>query len=840
MKQQLFTSTAAAVVLASIWAAPAMAQDSDAPQADTGGIADIVVTATRRSEKMQDVPVTVQALGAEQLAERGITNFDQLLTELPQVHAGGRGPGQKTISIRGLSLSQVAIQTSAVAGASPTVALYLDDASVSVPGRNLDVYVTDLERVEVLEGPQGTLFGASAEGGAIRYITNKPNLSKFQAGFTLTGATTPGHAFSGAANGYVNIPIIEDTLALRASAFVDRQGGYIDNVYGTFQMPLELTNADGTAAICLPGAPATPACIARHGAAGAAARAALPAATRPTINNAAFARDDFNSATYTGGRIALRWAPSPDWTITVQDMYQTLDAEGVFQYDPALGDLKVMRFSPDTNHDEFNQVQWSVEGKMGGLDLVYTGSYLSRRVDQKFDYTRYAAVGPYAPYYICSYPGYATCATPRMTYLDKSRSNRFTQEFRIATPSDKRIRMQAGVYFDRAKVFADGVWYYEGAAVQGFNGQIPGGNDKINNYVRPAGGVYFNDAERGESQFALFGEASVDITSKLTLTAGIRWYSQETSLRGSVNCGFRGATAPNGNTCGGGNYAVSLAGISPSTEKGTTPKVTLSYKPNDDMLFYATFSEGYRPGGFNRRGGATNDPNFFIPKTYQSDGVKNYEFGWKLQMANNRIRWNGAAFLIDWTGIPVSIYSPAISNSTFVLNGPNARIKGITTDLVWRATPDFTITANLAFNDSELTDYASTPAGFRPQPGDGPLALTFVPLGSPLALAPSWQGGMRMRYEHEGTSGTTFFAQAGGQFVGTSFTSTIKPQNFKLPAYAQFDLSAGFKRESWTAEMFVSNLTDKRATTFESNSDNIRLNSTIRPRTIGLRLGYTY
>ena len=821
MKQQLFTTTAAAVVMAGLWAAPAMAQTTEAPQADTGGIADIVVTAARRSEKMQDVPVTVQALGSEQLTERGITNFDQLLTELPQVHAGGRGPGQKTVSIRGLSLAQVAIQTSAIAGASPTVAIYLDDASVSVPGRNLDVYVTDLARVEVLEGPQGTLFGASAEGGAIRYITNKPNFSKFQAGFTITGATTPGHAYSGSANGYINIPIIEGTLAFRATAFVDRQGGYIDNVYATYQMPLVGRNGDGTVAFTL--APGTP---------------------RPVINNAPFARNDFNPATYTGGRVSLSWSPAPDWTITVQDMYQVLDAEGVFQYDPTLGDLKISRFSPDTNHDEFNQVQWSVEGKLAGLDLVYTGSYLDRKVDQKFDYTRYAGVGPYAPYYICAYPGYATCATPRMTYIDKSRSNRFTQEFRIATPADKRVRMQAGVYYDKAKVFADNVFYYEGAAAQGYIGQRAGGGDIITDYIRPDGGVYFNDAERGESQFALFGEASIDITPKLTLTAGIRWYSQEVSLRGSVNCGgafsTKAGVLPNGHTCGSGNYAVSLAGKSPSTEKGTTPKVTLSYKPNDDMLFFATYSQGYRPGGFNRRGGPSRDPNFTIPFTYQSDGVTNYEFGWKMQFANNTVRWNGSAFLIDWTGIPVSIYSPRISNSTFVLNGPDARVKGITTDLVWRATPDFTITGNLAYNDSKLTDYASTPVGFRPQPGDGPLALTFVPLGSPLALAPRWQGGMRFRYEHEATSGTTFFTQVGGQFVGTSFTSTIKPQNFRLPGYAQFDASAGFKRDGWTAELFIANLTDKRPLTYVSQGENLNLNSTIRPRTIGLRLNYNY
>lgn len=817
MKQQLFTTTAAAVVLASLWAAPALAQDAQTAEADDGGIKDIVVTATRRSEKMQDVPVTVQALGGAELKERGITNFDQLLTELPQVHQGGRGPGQQTVTIRGLSLAQVSIQATAVAGPDPNVAIYLDDASVAMPGRNLDVYVTDLERVEVLEGPQGTLFGASAEGGAIRYITNKPNLSRFQAGFTLTGAVTPGHARSGSANGYINIPIIEGSLAFRATAFVDHMGGYIDNVYGTYQMPLTGYNADGTVAFSLPAG-----------------------STRPIINNAAFARNDFNSATYTGGRASIRWEPVPDWTITVQDMYQTLEAEGVFQYDPTLGDLKVMRFSPDTNHDEFNQVQWSVEGKLGGLDLVYTGSYLNRKVDQKFDYTRYSSVGPYAPYYICSYPGYSTCATPRMTYIDKSRTTRFSQEFRVSTPAANRVRLQAGVYYDNAKVIADNVWYYEGAAVQGFHGQIPGGNDKITNYVRPDGGVYFNDAERGESQFALFGEASFDITSQLTLTAGIRWYSQDTSLRGSVNCGVLGApTLPNGHVCGSGNYALSLAGKSPANEKGTTPKVTLSYKPNDDMLFYATYSEGYRPGGFNRRGGPAK-LGFTVPFTYQSDGIKNYEFGWKLDFANHTVRWNGSAFLIDWTGIPVSIYAPAISNSTFVLNGPNARVKGITTDLVWRATPDFTITGNLAYNDSKLTDYASTPPSFQAQPGGGPQDLTFVPLGSPLALAPHWQGGVRLRYEHEASSGTTFFAQAGGQFVGSSFTSTVKPANFKLPGYAQFDMSAGFKRENWTAELFVANLTDKRAITYISQGDNINLNSTIRPRTIGVRLNYSY
>ncbi|MDE2437397.1 MAG: TonB-dependent receptor, partial [Sphingomonadales bacterium] len=360
-------------------------------------------------------------------------------------------------------------------------------------------------------------------------------------------------------------------------------------------------------------------------------------------------------------------------------------------------------------------------------------------------------------------------------------------------------------------------------------------------YVRPDGGVYFNDGLRGESQFALFGEANFDITRQLTLTAGLRWYNQETELRGSVNCGLLGVpTLPTGHVCGSGNYAISLAGKSPHHEKGYTPKVTLSYKPHDGMLFYATYSEGYRPGGFNRRSGASRVPGFNIPSTYSSDGVKNYEVGWKTQFANNRIRWNGSAFLIDWKDIPVSIYSPAISNSTFVLNGPSARVKGITSDLVWRATPELTVTGNIAWNDSKLTDYGSTPVQFQAHAGDPARALTFVPLGSPLSLAPHWQGGLRLRYEHENGSGSKFYGQVGGQFVGSSYTSTVKVSNYLLPSYAQFDASIGVKRDTWMVELFGTNLTDKRAITYVANGDNLALNSTIRPRTIGLRFNWNY
>ena len=139
-----------------------------------------------------------------------------------------------------------------------------------------------------------------------------------------------------------------------------------------------------------------------------------------------------------------------------------------------------------------------------------------------------------------------------------------------------------------------------------------------------------------------------------------------------------------------------------------------------------------------------------------------------------------------------------------------------------------------------MTSYGATPVSFQSRSTDGPRALTFVPLGSPLALAPKWQGGLRARYEHETASDTTFFGQAGMQFSSSSFTSTIKTTNFKLAGYAQFDASVGAKKDSWTAELYVTNLTDKRVETYRSIDDNIQLNSTNRPRTIGLRFNWNY
>ncbi len=240
MKTRWKLSTAA-FVLASFGAGgtQAIAQSSAAAGAEENdrGIADIIVTATRREESLNKIPLAVQALSGDALADLNITKFDKLIEYLPNVRTASRGPGASSIFIRGLSTDSPGLQVSGTAGAQPTVALYINDAPASLVGRNLDLYAVDLQRVEVLAGPQGTLFGASAMGGAVRYITNKPDASAFHTGFNASYAFTKSGKESVAGDAFINVPIIQDKLAIRAVIYTDRQGGYIDNVAGEFQMP---------------------------------------------------------------------------------------------------------------------------------------------------------------------------------------------------------------------------------------------------------------------------------------------------------------------------------------------------------------------------------------------------------------------------------------------------------------------------------------------------------------------------------------------------------------------------------------------------------------------------
>jgi iron complex outermembrane receptor protein len=245
---------------------PATSTGAEATEPSADALATVTVTAQRRTENIQDVPIAMQALTAQTLQQLNVSTFDDFLRYLPNVTSASNGPGQNEVFMRGLSAGSQASQGSGSTGVWPNVAIYLDNQSGQLPGRNLDIYAADINRVEVLEGPQGTLFGAGAEAGAIRYITNEPKLDATEANVKAGYGTTAHGDPNSDITAVLNLPLIADTMAVRAVVYDDRRGGYIDNVPATFTRkdtdvgihrwaaPVQ-TDSPTTASACRPAVP---------------------------------------------------------------------------------------------------------------------------------------------------------------------------------------------------------------------------------------------------------------------------------------------------------------------------------------------------------------------------------------------------------------------------------------------------------------------------------------------------------------------------------------------------------------------------------------------------------
>jgi len=294
--------------------------DTTADTTSSATVAEIVVSAERRDETVQNVPMTVQAYSAVALQQNNVLTLSDFIKFTPNVQFGENGPGQGVIFMRGLSAGIQGNQSSATIATFPNVALYLDDQSMQFPARNVDIYTVDLQRIEVLEGPQGTLFGGGAEAGAVRYITNKPDLEEFSGRAEgAVGEFTDG-AGNFAGNVTINIPVVKDKFALRFVVYDDRQGGYIDNVPGTFtRSNLDPGNhyfkiSSGNANTCPNGLPT----------AGPNTYCTLP--NTPTGNNFDIAGPNSNPVTYTGARISALFQFNDDWNALIQQSFQDLDA----------------------------------------------------------------------------------------------------------------------------------------------------------------------------------------------------------------------------------------------------------------------------------------------------------------------------------------------------------------------------------------------------------------------------------------------------------------------------------------------------------------------------------
>jgi iron complex outermembrane receptor protein len=780
-----------ASVLALSLAVPllAVAQETETPQY---GLEEIVVTASRRSESSQDVAIALQAISESKLKELRIDSFDDYVSLIPGVNASGQGPGKQEVFIRGISPGRTAVRIASL-GSEPSVAMYLDEAPISYAGRNIDLYATDLQRIEVLKGPQGTLFGASSQAGTLRLITRKPEFNEFGAGVTVDLSDTSGGEGSLSVEGYINLPLIEDKLAARIAVYNSDQGGYIDNIAATRQIPLSNPGFGGT----------------------------VPS-SRATADNAAFVEDDFNDAEYKGFRATIKGQLNENWDATLQFVKQTLDTEGIFEFEPNVSpgdDLNAQTFNRDEGEDTVDMVSLTVNGVIGDLDVIYNGSYTERTFEGQTDYTGYANNGPFIPYYICS-PGYDTCGSPSLFTTSFFETERSVHEIRIASDSDNRLSFIAGVYYDDQQTIERADFTYPASTQVGFQPNLPIPDAFASNpNVRDPGVTFFNDFLNDREELSFFGSLTYKLSDTVKATFGARNYSIDIGLRGQSSFNFR-VPGPFGN-----NVDANLAGQSPTELSDTIVNLNVSWNVAEDALIYATYAEGFRSGGFNRNGGGGSG-TVNIPFFFDSDNANSYELGWKTQFADNTVRLNGAVYYTDFTDLQQGVLDFSIDNSAFFDNVGDAEVKGLELDINWAPTDELSLFGSFSYIDAELVEL--------------PPAITNISAaGSELPFAPDVQWTLGARYERE-FSNFTGYAQTVAKFTDDRFSSLVEVARFPLESYTEVDASIGATMGNWNGSLYIDNLTDERGQLDVGAPDLIFRVNPIRPRTVGVRVAYDF
>ena len=813
-------------------------------------VEEIVVTARKKSESLQDVPLSVSALREETLEQRGISVFEDYLLQLPGVTSGGAGPGTSTIYIRGLASTTPNLTTAAVAGLAPNVSFYLDEQPLAQPGRNLDVYAADVGRIEVLSGPQGTLFGAGSQAGVVRLITNKPVIGDSETNLEIETRFMPDGDIGGKIEAVTNVPLGQNS-ALRFVAYRDRRGGYIDNVAGTL-------DASGGARFRSTGDPRSNGVPVAALRAGKQAGADLSGVNLLKAN--AVVREDANSVVYSGFRASLKHEINDNWSATGSFTNQTIDSDGVFMADPELGDLQIQRYSDEYIKDEFDNMSLTVEGMIGDLEFIYAGAYTDRESNQLVDYTDYLFVGQYLPYYICdgsvTYPGSSapsgTCQAPYQEVDSNTQNETTTHEVRINMPeNDAGISATFGAFMSSSELKELNFFNYEGSQYNlgwsGVTGWAPnyphtnpqagttGGNTSSFGYYSVPGPygpptIFWNDILRTDDQTGIFGEVNYALSDEVELTFGARWYDIEVDFEGSANSSFYNFNGSTESTCCGANLSKKFGPGNPdgnpdkAVTDGNIVKATAKFTPNDDVMYYVTYSEGYRPGLLNRKGGAVNgDKTYTVPNVVDSDTVTNYEMGWKTITMDGTLRFNGSMFLMDIEGLQTTIFDPNITNLFFSDNAADAEITGIEGDFAYFTSVDgLSVSGAFSSLSSEITK--------KLVPTDD------VIVGDELAFAPGFQANLNVRYEWSLSGGNVGHFMPQVTYTEDSYSDVITINRAVNAGYTKVDVRAGFSNEDLTAEVYIDNLTDERGVINNNFVFDRERVSYIRPMTIGLRV----
>ena len=832
---------------------------------------EIIITATKREENVQNVPINVIALGTRRLDQLNISNFEDYTKQLPSVSFLTTQPGQTTVYMRGVSAAGGTNAEGNHSGPLPQVGTYLDEQPVTTIGGTLDIHIYDIARIESLSGPQGTLYGASSEAGTIRIITNKPQLGIMTGRIDVEGNTVAHGNQGGKVEGMINIPL-GSRIAFRGVAFWQRDAGYIDNIFGS------RTYCGDTIFGPDPNDPTlqVPIGCVHNG---------------PTVTNAGLEKKNFNDQELYGGRAALKIDLDDNWTATPTFMYQKTKANGVFFYNPDLGDLKVDRFRKEVSRDRFWQAALTLEGKIHNFDVTYAGAYMDRPTYSLSDYTDYTdaydrlyeSKGGLAYYFYYQDAAGNMVANPQQYIIGTNHFKKLSQELRIASPADQPVRVIAGAFYQRQTNFIHQDYRVDNLgpllSVNGFPGTL-----------------WLTQQKRADRDYAAFGEASWDIVPKVTLTGGARWFRYDNSLVGFFGFGRNPAyiTGPSGDPLPGhpppnaaGSSRTGVAGCfttsgdslrdsqqfgtdttllppvvpgSPCTDLGVfengkvvpkhakghgfTYRLNAQWKPRENLMFYATWSKGFRPGGINRR--AEIAP-------YSPDYLYNVEFGWKTTFGP--LRWNGDVFHEIWKKFQFAFLGA--NSFTEIHNGKDARINGIESDLSY-VQGGLTLNAAAAYTDAKTRGAICTNASDTTpdcsQDGDFPS----VPSGTRLPITPKFKATGTARYSWPVWSDVRAHVQGGITYRGSAPSSLrtaillVGPQGIvadpnvfqgRLRSATLVDLYAGLDWPKWNVEAFVTNLFDKRDDISRQTACASCTRALVvpgRPRTIGIRAGIKF
>jgi iron complex outermembrane receptor protein len=818
--------TAALSGSAAVHQAPALAADASA---ETTTLEEVIVTARKRTENLQDVPISIDVFTSKDLQNLAISQFEDYATMTPSISFVSAGPGTQTFVMRGVS-----------DGSNPnyantaTTAFLVDDMSMNYSGTTPDLHLYDIERIEVLNGPQGTTFGASAMAGALRFITNKPDPTGFSAGVDLNGGKIDGGTKNGTVEGFVNIPLIPDWTALRFSAYRDYHGGYIDNINTTRDW------VNGTVS-----------------------------------NNSQWAGQNYNVERVTGGRFALGQKIADGWKATLTASYQkqlthgawdeNLLIGGALGVNPvtgattmpngpqrSFGQKNVDRFGPEFKQYYAKTLDFHLEGDVGIGDLVYANTYWAQDdtwVNEYSEYMQYVNTGPPNDYTAVSQQGFACqtspgwstapsgyavapfsgCNVPTQWYNYTEKIYRWSNELRLQSKEDGGwLHWLIGTYWERTRIDTSDYYAIPGLVPSGDAFQSYASYYNITKPPRP--GEWYAYTERNDYlQSTEFLNLTFDLTKRLKLEAGTVHFESHFN---AITHGGYFTYSP--------ESAVSQG---PGGSEKWDSKIGLSYKATDDLLLYVDAAQGFRDGGVNP-GLPPQCTKNGVPFKFEPDTLTNYEVGWKSTLLDKHLQWNGAFYLMPWKNYQSLLFDPNVcATSSFDANIGNAKIYGSETDIKWAPNSRLSMDISLSYNDSRIVtdDYYSAASikqglgGFDVRPGE---RLPYVPYFD-------WSG--NVRYEAPIKDTLHWYGQYDVSHKGDMFNNLQASGSNGLPyvlqpGYSIMNVRFGLTRadQGWTTELYITNLTDKNAVIY-TNEGNFDLRQTVNePRVFGARLTYRF